>query len=126
MKLPNFRLFDTQALFAALLGVSAMMMIAAEAVLVFRQYDSKSAVIWYPAKPKGIQKYRLPLIYATGAAAVVLGGIGLALGFNSLGEKRNTRQRLSWLGLATGGFGVVGACILLFAWWNLSLEAIGS
>ena len=125
MKLPNFRLYDTQATFGATLGVLSFLVIFALAVLVFKNFDRQQKVIWYnPSAAGGLGKYREPLILTCAAAAVLVGAVAGALGFNSLGQKRNNRQGLSWLGLTLGALSIVLAALVLVAWTKLRLAII--
>ncbi len=121
MKLPNFRLYDTQARFATYLGLVAAIMLPPLAFFVFRHY--RESIIWYHPNPQGLARFRVPLIYIFGAASVGVGLLGGLLGFNSLGQKRNDRQGLSWLGLALGALSVTLGGLMLFAWLKLK-EAI--
>ncbi len=54
------------------------------------------------------------------AAAGLAGALAGVLGFNSLGQRRNTKQGRSWLGMASGALVVVGALVLFYAWRILS------
>ncbi|MFO0972451.1 MAG: hypothetical protein U1A27_03295 [Phycisphaerae bacterium] len=126
MGTPNFRLFDTQARFAALLGAAALLMVAFEGVAVFHNFDSRTKVIWHNPNSKGYQRFRQPFVMAVGGLTAVTGLVGMVMGFNSLGEKRNTKQRLSWLGLVMGGVSISLVAVLMFAWFKLALPIISS
>ncbi len=121
MKLPNFRLYDTQALFSAILGVIALLFVIALAIVVTRNFDAHQKVIWFNPK----SRFREPIIFAATAGAILSGIIGGSMGFNSLGQKRNNRQGMSWLGMALGALSMVLAFIGLVAWHKLKLSAVG-
>lgn len=119
MKLPNLRLHETQARVASLFGVLALLCLAALVVIVFKNFNTELMAISYNPKG-GIGKFRKIAVFAGTALTI---GIGLAaggLGFNSLGQKRNNKQGMSWLGLALGALSVSIAPILLFAWLELN------
>jgi hypothetical protein len=120
MKSPNFRLYDTQAVFSALLGVVAVLFVILLAFVVARNFDPHAKVIWFNPK----QKIREPIIFAASGGAALCGVISAIMGFNSLGQKRNNRQGMSWLGLALGALSLVLAVIGLVAWQKLKLSSI--
>jgi hypothetical protein len=126
MKLPNFRLYDTQARFSTFLGVLALIVIPPLAFLVFKTFDRQNSIIWYNAQAKGLTRFREPIIVAMSAAAIGIGVLSGVLGFNSLGQKRNEKQRLSWIGLALGALSVTGAALILFTWLRLKETTITS
>lgn len=120
MKMPNFRLYDTQALFSAIIGAISVLFVIALAVVVARNFDPHSKVIWFNPR----NRWREPAIFAATAGAVLCGVISGWMGFNSLGQKRNNRQGMSWLGLALGAFSMVLAVVGLVAWQKLKLSSI--
>lgn len=122
MKLPNFRLYDTQATFSMLLGVLSLVTLAVLAAVTFQHYNTKQGVIWHYAG--GFGKFRVPLIYGLTAGTAMLGLVGGVMGFNSLGQKRNNKQGQSWIGLLLGAFSIMGAPLVLFAWIKLAMEVI--
>lgn len=122
MALPNFRLPTVQAKLGLLAGLAGLLTTVCLAVLVFKGYVRQQGVIPYN-EHMGLSQYRRPLIFVATAFAVVLGGTGGVLGFNSLGQARNAKQNYSWLGMILGAFAVGMAPVMLFAWQKLS-EAI--
>ncbi len=126
MKMPNFRLYDTQATFGATLGVLGLLAIFALGVLVFKNFDTQQKVIWYNPASKGLTRFREPAVLAVAAATVLIGGVAGVLGFNSLGQKRNNRQGMSWLGLALGALSIVLAALALVAWMRMRIPIIPS
>ncbi len=126
MKMPNFRLYDTQATFGATLGVLGLLSIFALGVLVFKNFDTQQRVIWYNPASKGLTRFREPAVLAVAAGTVLIGGVAGVLGFNSLGQKRNNRQGMSWLGLALGALSIVLAALALVAWMRMRIPIISS
>lgn len=126
MKMPNFRLYDTQATFGATLGVLGLLSIFALGVLVFKNFDTQQKVIWYNPASKGLTRFREPAVLAVAAGTVLIGGVAGVLGFNSLGQKRNNRQGMSWLGLALGALSIVLAALALVAWMRMRIPIISS
>jgi len=120
MKMPNFRLYDTQAIVSAIVGVISVLFVVALFIVVARNFDPHAKVIWFNPK----NKVREPLIFAATAGAVLGGIIAGAMGFNSLGQKRNNRQGMSWLGLALGALSFVLAIMGLVAWQKLKLSSL--
>ncbi|MCB9852138.1 MAG: hypothetical protein H6819_03510 [Phycisphaerales bacterium] len=124
MKLPNLRLHETQAQFAAILGVLALFCLVALTYAVFRGFNQDMmAIIFNPSA--GLGKYRKLGVFAGTAVTLGVGVTAGLLGFNSLGQKRNTKQGMSWLGLAFGALAVSAAPVLLFAWMQLNQSTLG-
>ena len=123
MKLPNFRLHETQARLAGIFGILAILCLAALAVVVFKNFSREMMAINFNPQ-SGLGRYRKMIVFGVSAMTI---GIGLAagfLGFSSLGEKRNTKQGMSWLGLLLGALAVSIAPVFLFAWTELSQSII--
>ncbi len=123
MKLPNFRLDETKATASLVIGLVALLGIAALVVLVFRGFVSGENVIYYNQE-SGLGRFRPYLVYGATAATCLLGFVAGLLGFVSLGQKRNNKQGHSWAGLATGAVGISFAIVLFFAWRFMSEAAI--
>lgn len=124
MKLPNFRLYQTQAVAGLLLGIVGIGFVVAMSFVTFRTFDSQQKVIWYNPNASGLAGAREELVLLCGGLAALVGVIGGVMGFNSLGQKRNERQGFSWLGLALGAFSFTAALVVLFAWQRLKEEII--
>jgi hypothetical protein len=122
MKLPNFRLYETQATASMIAGVGCILSLCALSYVVFKNFDSRAGVISYNSE-SGMGQYRQSLVML---GSVVTGGLGLLagiLGYSSLGQKRNTTQGRSALGLIMGAIAVGLTPVLFYAWRSLS-EAI--
>ncbi len=119
MKMPNFRLPDTQATASILLGLAGFAMLALLAFSVTWNMDWENKVIPYNAKQmRG--RIRPYLVYATTAATLGVGGLAGVLGFTSLGKKRNSRQGHSWLGLMSGALVMSCAPLFLVVWMKMA------
>ena len=123
MKGPNFRLANTQASASLYIGILGLLSMAALVFVVFKGYDTEFKTIPYNAS-EGIGRFRPYFVYGGTTASLVIGGVAGLLGFNSIGQKRNERQTLSWLGMAAGALTVSIAPVLFFAWRELSEAAI--
>lgn len=123
MKLPNLRLHETQAQFAAICGVVAFGCLLALTYAVFKGFSQEMmAIVFNPNT--GLGKYRKIGVFAGTAVTLGVGVAAGLLGFNSLGQKRNHRQGMSWLGLAFGALAVSAAPVLLFAWMQLNQSTL--
>ncbi len=125
MKMPNFRLFDTQATFSMLAGLAGLIGVLGLMVVVFKGLDTKQWVIPYN-EIAGLSQYRKPVVFAMAPVTIVLGICAGVLGFRSLGQARNTRQGRSWLGMTIGAIVVAVAPVLMTAWIQLSEPVIVS
>ncbi|MCK6456666.1 MAG: hypothetical protein L6Q92_09085 [Phycisphaerae bacterium] len=54
MKLPNFRLYQTQAVAGLLLGIVGIGFVVAMSFVTFRTFDSQQKVIWYNPNASGL------------------------------------------------------------------------
>jgi hypothetical protein len=120
MKLPNFRLYDTQAttsMFTSLLGVVLLLGLS---FLVFHGLNTDQQWV-VPYNPEGrMGRYRPTLIMLFTAVAVLTGITAGLLGFRSLGQSRNTKQGFSWMGMLIGALVLSMAPVLFYAWRTLS------
>ena len=125
MRLPNFRLHDTQATTSLVLGVLGFICALMLAACVFRGLNTDTRQMVIPYDPAGrLGQFRKPLVFGMSAVTVLLGVAAGLIGFNSLGQRRNTKQGRSWLGMASGALAVPIAMILFFAWYKLSEPVI--
>jgi hypothetical protein len=119
MKMPNFRLYDTQATTALLAGALAFVGLLCLTVVVFKGLDTQQWVIPFSDR-LGWSQYRQPIIYAATPIILLLGITAGILGFRSLGQSRNTRQGRSWMGMTLGAVCVALAPVMIWAWMQLS------
>lgn len=123
MKFPNFRVYETQATTAMILGVLGLAGIAMLTLFVFWGFVADQMVIVYdPAGARG--QFRKALVFMTAALSMVVAVVAALMGFNSLGQARNTKQGRSWLGMTLGAVNFAAALVLLVAWLRLSEPVI--
>jgi hypothetical protein len=122
MKLPNFRLYDTQATTSLLVGFCAVLCIGGLAVVALKGLNLEQGIIPYNNKG-GMSMYRPYAVMGAAVAAVLLGATACILGFRSLGEKRNNNQGRSVGGMLLGALAIPLA-IVLFATWRQLAEPL--
>ncbi len=125
MKMPNFRLYDTQATTAMLAGGLGLICLMGLAIVVFKNLDTKLWTIAYSDRV-GWSQYRKPVIFAATPVVLLFGVTAGILGFRSLGQARNTKQGRSWMGMTLGAICVALAPVMLTAWLQLSEPMIVS
>lgn len=119
MKLPNFRVYTVQATYGVVASVAGLALLAMLGFCVFRGFKTESMSVLYNPED-GLGQYRPYLVFGLTGACLLAGGAAALLGFSSLGQKRNTLQGRSWLGLVLGALVVALAPVLLLAWRSLS------
>jgi hypothetical protein len=119
MKLPNFRLPETQATASLVLGIVGLLCLLPLAVFVFHGISFRDMVIPYNPESR-MGHFRVPLVYVTTAGSSLACVAAGVLGFGSLGEKRNTKQTRSWLGMTIGALCLAMVLVIFFAWLKLS------
>lgn len=125
MALPNFRLPQTQARWSLYIALIAAIGLFPLGFLTFKGFQMETKSIWYSPVSK-FGKMRPPMVFA-GTAAVMLCGMAAAgMGYSSLGEKRNDKQSMSWMGLLGGALSTSCAVICLIAWQMLNMSIIST
>lgn len=128
MKMPNFRLYSTQATTSMVVGIAAMLSVLCLAAVVFKNLDREKVesgriVILYSGSA-GFSQHRPMAVKLGTAFTVVLGAVAGIMGFSSLGQKRNERQSHSWFGLLLGAMATTIAPLLFLAWQMLAEQVI--
>jgi hypothetical protein len=112
----SLRRYDTQAkwsLWISLLSVVTLIMLAG---LEARNFNTQLKVITYGKQ----SPYQMAVLGCV-AVTMLLSAVGLLLGINSAGQRRNDLQRRSWAGFFIGT-GVLSLAIILFvAFWTMKL-----
>ena len=112
----SLRRFDVQAKWSLVFSVLAALICLALAALLVRNWHSGLHQI----------TFRNPLfkIIVVGIAglSMLLAVFGTALGFNSAGQRRNEKQRLSWIGFFLGSGMFTLAVVLFAAFWLLKFQ----
>ena len=112
----SIRRFDVQAKWSLAFSLVSVLSCLALVFLLFRNWTPETHQI----------TFRNPLfkVVCVGFSGVtmILAVFGLALGFNSAGQRRNEKQRLSWTGFFVGAGVLAVACILFLAFYLLRAE----
>lgn len=85
--------YENQARLSVALAVVGGVAGLAAIALLIRNFDPQTKYVAYSR-----ETLYLPLLGAALLFSLVAGVAGLGLGFNSAGQRRNERSRLSWLG----------------------------
>jgi hypothetical protein len=112
----SLRRYDVQANWSVLLSIAAVIPLIAVLGLLYRNYNAQLNVILF-----GNQAYMLCVVAGVGAA-MLFSMVGILLGFNSAGQRRNEQQRRSWAGFFIGAFMMSLAIIVLAAFWFLKMR----
>lgn len=123
MKIPNLRLYETQATASLWLSFLSIFCIVGLTFCVFKGFNATYQSIPYNAEA-GYGRFRPYLVYGGVAATLLTGFLAGVLGFNSLGQKRNPKQGSSWMGMLIGALAMSIAPILFFVWQEFSEKAI--
>lgn len=119
MKLPNLRAYTTQANLGALSGLVGCVLLLMLAYGVFRGFKQENMTVLYNPEG-GLGQFRTYIVFGLTVGCLIIGGIAALLGFNSLGQKRNSVPGRSWIGLGLGALILAVAPVLLYAWRALS------
>jgi hypothetical protein len=106
---PSFRRYDVQAKYSVIASTIAIGPLLLAVFGTWRQFEPKLVAIKY--NESGMYPF---LFLACVAVAMLLSAIGLSLGFNSAGQRRNNEQRKSWTGFFLGT-GVLCLSVIIFA-----------
>jgi hypothetical protein len=115
MKMPNFRLSETQATASMIVGIAGLASLVLLSMVVLRNFNTQTWTILY-SEVSQFGRFRKMLVMLFTASTVLLGCVALAMGFSSLGQKKNTKQGRSFMGMAIGGVAIAVAPVLLVMW----------
>ncbi len=113
----QLRRFDVQAKFAVALSVGAVVPLMGALAIALRNYDHNLGQIVH-----GSRGLFLPMFLACVGSSLAAGVIGLALGLNSAGQRRNDKPKWSWTGFLVGSGVVTFDIILLIAYLMLKFK----
>ncbi|MFQ5501327.1 MAG: hypothetical protein ACE5EQ_03380 [Phycisphaerae bacterium] len=122
MKMPNFRLYETQARASLVIGIFGLFCLSLLAFFVFWNINWSEMVIPFNAE-EGRGRFRPYIVLGMTAACLLVGFVAGILGFKSLGQKRNSKQGASWIGLLIGAV-VMSVTPILFLTWMTLKESI--
>lgn len=109
----SLRRVDVQARWALWLSIASALPCVVVAALLLRNWNAELQQIIY-----GNQAYMLAILGGTGLT-LVLSFFGAALGYNSAGQRRNEKQKQSWLGFFLGALMLALGIITFAAFWLL-------
>lgn len=110
----SVRRFDVQAKWSLWFSLASVVTWLGMFVLLARNWDGDISLIKY--RSGGLFQ---PVYLICTALTMLLAVFGLALGFNSAGQRRNDRQKLSWTGFFVGTAVLALAIVFLWAFWVL-------
>ena len=112
----SLRRYDHQALASLWVSIVSLLAICGLMFLILRNLSMEELIIYYGPQ------YRMAFLAGT-AITILLSSLALGLGFNSVGQRRNDKQKFSWLGFFIGG-GVLSLTIVLFLFFWMRGESV--
>ena len=119
MRLSRLRRYDVQARLAFIAALAAIPPCLIAAIQAYKRYDHQLRAI--PFGESGF--FQMGFLTCVGLA-LGLSVVGLALGFNSAGQRRNHLQRKSWAGFFIGMVVLSLSIVLLVAFARLRFEVV--
>jgi hypothetical protein len=111
----SLRRYDTQAKVSIYIAIASVVTLLGQAFLVLQNISTQDAVIYYgPTR-------RMAVLGAT-ATTLFLAVLAFGFGFNSVGQRRNDKQALSWAGFFVGA-GVFCLSIIVYYLFSSRGEA---
>jgi hypothetical protein len=110
----SLRRYDVQATYALAASLFSVVPLIGAVALMLRNWNGDLGQIVHGTGGKF-----LPMLGVCVALAVVSGGVGLVLGLNSAGQRRNDKERRSWIGFFLGSAAVTGGIIVGIAFLML-------
>lgn len=107
----SLRRYDVQATYALGASLFSVVPLIGAVVLMLRNWDGDLGAVVHGSGGKF-----LPILAICIALAMLSGGVGLVMGINSAGQRRNERERRSWIGFFLGGAVVTGSLIVGIAY----------
>ncbi|MCK4659260.1 MAG: hypothetical protein KAV82_07025 [Phycisphaerae bacterium] len=113
----SLRRYDVQAKVSLIITILASFGLVVLITILGRNYNSELRAIMY-----GSESIYAPLVMLGTAGISLLSLIGLVLGFNSAGQRRNNMQTRSWVAFFLGTAVLAGAVICLAMFWILKMK----
>ena len=104
----SLRRYDTQARVSVIVSLASVVSLIAMVVMLIRNFVWSELVIFY-----GNPVYKM-IVYGAAFATLVMSAFGFGFGFNSAGQRRNDKPRLSWIGFFIGAVAMCLTIVLLF------------
>lgn len=114
----SLRRYDHQAILSVTISALSFLPLLALVWLVFRNMHWDEKIIYYAS-----MTYRLAILGDT-AFTLLMGAVGLGLGLNSVGQRRNDRQQLSWIGFFVGALVICLTLVLFILFWTRSEKVV--
>ena len=112
----SLRRYDTQARVGVIISLLSIAPLMGLVALIGWKMEMSEWVLYYGPR------FSLAF-YPTTLAALGLSTIGLGFGFNSAGQRRNDKQKLSWIGFFVG-VAVLCLTLILFVLFRLRAEPV--
>ena len=106
----SLRRYDVQASYALGASLFSVLPLVGAAFMLVRNWNSELGHLVYGSGGKF-----MALLAILIALAAVSGGVGLVMGLNSAGQRRNDQERRSWIGFFLGSAVVTGSIIVAIA-----------
>ncbi|MCA9252093.1 MAG: hypothetical protein R3E58_09460 [Phycisphaerae bacterium] len=113
----SMRRYDVQAKYAMFASIGAVIGVAGLFVLIFRNFHKLEMAIVY-----GRSSMFAPAVFVVTAVTLLLAGAAVLMGFNSAGQKRNEKNKQSWMAFFLGTASASLAIILFGAFWFYKLR----
>ena len=113
----SLRRYDVQARVSLIVSILAGLGLLVLLRLLLRNYDSDLGAVKF-----GKESLFSPLYFLATAATMLLSTVGLVLGFNSAGQRRNNMPRRSWAAFFLGAVSLAGSIICVAMFWLLQLK----
>ena len=112
----SLRRYDVQARYGIVLACASVVPCLGAFGMALRNYNSDIGHIVY-----GRSMWMIAFIACVGLA-LLIGGTGCLLGLNSAGQRRNEKQRWSWIAFFLGGSVTTLGIILAIAFFVLRVR----
>ena len=111
----SLRRYDVQARFSMILSLVSVVTLVGMVAVIMRRLDTEAWLIHY-GKPTQMA------LYGSALVTLALAVSGFGFGLNSVGQRRNDKPQLSWIGFFVGA-GVLCLALILLAFFRFRGEA---
>ncbi len=113
----SMRRFDTQAKYALYASVAGLFGLVGLAALVMRNYRKAEVAVVYSR-----DSMFAPVVFIATAVTLLLAATAAMMGFNSAGQKRNEKNKQSWIAFFVGTATASLAIIVFSVFWFYKLK----
>ncbi len=114
----SLRRYDHQAILSVIVSATSFLPLLVLVWLIQRNMHWDELIIYYAS-----MSYRLTVLGSV-AVTLLMSVIGLGLGLNSVGQRRNDRQQLSWIGFFLGALIICLTLVLFVLFWSRSEKIV--